>query len=113
MRTWQGELAGVAIILGAVLLVTHAPWIEVVGSAAVLASFAHAQVSDRLAEREAARQTPDVHCHAWARRYFLVKEALWLVYFVTKGAWSALVGCAVFLAYPAWRTWWRRRQTTR
>jgi hypothetical protein len=111
--TWVGELAVVAAVLGGVLLVTGAPWFELVGSCAVLASFAHGQVSDRLAEREAARTSPEVHCHAWARRYFLSKEALWLVYFVAKGAWSAFVGCAVFLAYPAWRTWWRRRSPLR
>lgn len=96
-------------VLGLVLLVTHAPSIEMIGAGAVLASFAHGQVSNRLAEREAARTVPDVHCHAWAGRYFLLKELLWLVYFVAKGAWSALVGCVVFLAYPLWRTWWRRR----
>ncbi len=109
MRTWQGELAVVGTVLGGVLLATHAPLVEVVGAGAVLASFAHGQVSDRLAEKEAARARPEVYCHAWARRYFLAKEALWLIYFVAKGAWSALVGCAVFLAYPAWRSWWRRR----
>lgn len=108
-RTWIWEMGTVALILAAVLLATHAPIVEVIGSGAVLASFAHGQVSDRLAERDAARAVPEVHCVAWARRYFLAKEALWLVYFVAKGAWSALVGCAVFLAYPAWRALYRRR----
>ena len=32
---------------------------------------------------------------------------LWLVYFVAKGAWSAIAGVALFLAYPLWRRWWR------
>lgn len=108
-RTWVWELGTVALALVAVLLATHAPLVEVIGSGAVLASFAHGQVSDRLAERDAARAVPEVHCVAWARRYFLAKEALWLVYFVAKGAWSALVGCAVFLVYPAWRAWYRRK----
>lgn len=108
IRTWQAELATVATVLGTVLVVTQAPVVEVIGSSAVLVSFAHVQVSDRLAEREAARDRPEVHCYAWARRYFITKEILWLGYFVSKGAWSALVGCALFLAYPAWRAWWRR-----
>jgi hypothetical protein len=108
-RTWHFELLTVGLTLGAVLIATRAPLVEMVGSGAVLASFAHGQVSDRLAEKDAARAVPEVHCVAWARRYFLAKEALWLVYFVTKGAWSALVGCTVFLAYPAWRAWYRRR----
>lgn len=111
MRTWQAEIGVVAAVLGGVLVVTGAPLIEMVGSGAVLASFAHGQVSERMAEKQAAMTTPDVACHAWSRRYFLAKEALWLAYFVAKGAWSALVGCAVFLAYPAWRAWWRKRST--
>lgn len=110
MRTWPFELGFVATVLGAVVLATGAPAIEWVGSGAVLASFAHGQVADRLAEKDAARALPDVECHAWARRYFVSKEALWLVYFGAKGAWSALVGCAVFLAYPVWRSWWQGRR---
>lgn len=110
-RTWVWELGTVGLILAVVLVATRAPLIEVIGAGAVLASFAHGQVSDRLAENEAARAKPEVHCHAWARRYFLAKEALWFGYFVAKGAWSALVGCVVFLAYPAWRAWYRRRVT--
>lgn len=36
------------------------------------------------------------------------KEALWTTYFIALHAWSALVGCALFLAYPLWRELWRR-----
>jgi hypothetical protein len=111
-RTWVWELGTVGLILIAVLIATRAPLVELVGAGAVLASFAHGQVADRLAENEAARERPEVLCHAWARRYFLTKEVLWLVYFCAKGAWSALVGCAVFLAYPAWRAWYRGRRTS-
>lgn len=99
-----------ATVLATVLIVTEAPAIELIGSGAVLASFAHGQVSDRLAEKEAEKPSPDVKCFRWSGRYFLMKEALWLSYFILKGAWSALVGCAVFLVYPLWRRWWRQKR---
>lgn len=91
--------------------------IEFVGAAAVTLTFTHAQVADRLAEAErnksslygadSAINEHSVHCHAWLTRYLVTKEILWCVYFVVLGAWSALVGVAVFLAYPLWRKWWR------
>lgn len=56
MRTWQAELAVVAVSLGAVALLSGGGWLELVGAAAVALSFAHAQVADRLAEREQKRE---------------------------------------------------------
>lgn len=109
MRTWQLELGVVAGVLASVVFARGAPLIEWVAAAAVLASFAHGQVSDRLAEQEGLRERPAVECHAWARRYYVLKEALWAAFFFATGAWSALVGVALFLAYPAWRAWWRGR----
>ena len=110
MRTWTEEFGAVAIVLGAVVVATGAPAVEWLGASAVLASFGHAQVSDRMAEQEAARAVPSVPCFRRAQQYFLTKEVLWCAYFVSKGAWSALVGCGVFLAYPAWRAWYRKRR---
>ena len=110
IRTWQVELTAVAAILGAVAIVTGGRAIELLGAGAVTLSFAHAQVADRLAEREAARARPSVDCHRWAARYLVGKEALWLAYFVAHRSWSALAGVALFLAYPVWRRWWRARR---
>lgn len=108
-RTWQLEFAAVALALGAVAWASGGgrEWLAAAG---VLGSFGHAQVSDRLAEREAARERPAVACHAMAGRYFIAREVAWVAYFATGRCWSALVGCAVFLAYPPWRRWWRRRR---
>lgn len=81
---------------------------------AVLFTFMHAQVAERLAEKEASRARAGdpafVECHHWMWRYYTAKEAWWLAYFVTMGAWSALVGCAVFMVYPVWRRAWRSRR---
>lgn len=110
IRTWHAELAFVALVLGSVVVVAGPSWLEALGAAAVLFAFAHAQVAERMAEREAARARPDVRCHRWAGRYFTIKEVLWLAYFVAHQSWSALAGVVVFLAYPLWRRWWRARR---
>lgn len=108
IRTWHIETAVVYAVLATVVVATGGGTIEWVGAAAVALSFGHASISVRLAEREAAREVPTVHCHRWMTRYFLAKEALWCAYFLALGAWSALVGVGLFIAYPIWRRYWRR-----
>lgn len=54
-RTWQLELAAVTVVLLVVTIASDGGWLELVGAAAVALSFCHAQVADRLAEREASR----------------------------------------------------------
>ena len=108
MKTWHVEMVVVATVL-AVVAFFGKGGVEWIGAAAVLLTFGHAQVADRLAERDAARERPSVSCHRWAVRYLVGKEALWLVYFVLHRSWAALAGVGLFLLYPFWRAWWRRR----
>lgn len=108
MKTWHVENAVVVIVLAAVVVVTRGRWVEWVGAAAVFCGFCHASIAERMREREAARTVPSVECHRLATWFFLAKEAGWLVYFVALHAWSALVGCGLFLLYPLWRRYWRR-----
>ncbi len=108
MKTWHVENAVVAIILSSVVIATRGRWVEWVGAASVFAGFCHTSIAERLREREAARPVPSVECHRLATVFFLAKEAGWLVYFIALHAWSALVGCGLFLAYPVWRKLWRR-----
>lgn len=110
IRTWHVELSFVAAILFIIALMTGATGLQFLGAAAVTLTFAHAQVAERLAEREAQRaSSATVECYYMARRYFLGKEVLWCLYFIWLQAWPALAGVALFLAYPLWRRWWRRR----
>lgn len=109
MKTWKIELAVVGFALAVVGERTNGGWTEAVGALAVLAAFGHAQVSERMREREALKSKPDVRCHAWSLRYFMAKELLWLAYFIAHRSWAALVGVGVFLLYPLWRKWWRAR----
>lgn len=109
MKTWQAEVVVVAVLL-AVTTITDFSAVSVVSALAVLASFCHAQIAERLRELEASRLVPSVECYPWLTRYWVVKEALWALVYITAGAWPALVGCAVFLGYPAWRNWYRTQR---
>lgn len=108
MKTWQAEAFVALAVLALVAVIGGNHATEWIGVGAVWLSFMHGQVSDRMVERQAALATPDVHCWRWARVYFAGKELLWVAYFVAHHSYSALVGCALFLAYPAWRAWYRR-----
>ena len=128
--TWVHESMVAALILCFVPLITGALWYEWFGVAAVFFSFLHASVADRLSEAERLREQTErlreqegrfgqyrssengvplyrVHCWKKERQYFLVKEFFWFVYFIALKAWSALVGVGLFLAYRAWRSYYR------
>lgn len=109
MKTWKIEMGMVALILLTVNVLTHHLFsIELLAAGAVLLTFAHAQVADRLAEHEAQRCVPEVDCFRRMWYYFIGKEMLWLLYFAMSHAYSALVGVFVFLAYPMWRRLYRK-----
>lgn len=109
MKTWKLEMAGVAAILLAVNFFTHKILsIELLASMAVLLTFGHAQIADRLAEQEGLKKVPAVSCYKKMWYYFMAKEFFWLLYFFMNKSYSALIGVFVFLAYPVWRSWYRR-----
>ena len=107
-HTWHWETAFVTLILATVAIATGSKPVEWLGSLAVLVGFGHASIGVRMAEREAQRVKPSVECYAKQVVYYVAKELLWASYFISTHAWSALVGCGVFLAYPFWRATWRR-----
>lgn len=109
VRTWHVEALVVATVLIVVNLAGHTKPREWMGALGVLLTFLHGQVASRMAERDAARASPDVPCSPWSGRYFVLREIAWSTYFLWGSAWSPLAGCALFLVYPAWRRWWRQR----
>ena len=110
IRTWHIELGFVAAVLTALWVITKGGVPDAIGSIAVLLSFAHGQVSERMAAKQAERVVPDVHCWRWSSRYFIGKELCWIFYFALTRSWAPLVGCFVFLAYPYWRQLYRAQR---
>lgn len=111
LKTWHIEGAVVWLALLAALVASGkaGDWREWLAAVGVGLGFHHASVSSRLAEAEERNATPSVECVRWLNRYFVGKEVAWVAYFISTGAVSALVGCALFIAHPFWRRWYRAR----
>jgi len=112
VQTWHVEFIVAATLLFGTALLSHKGLIEWIGVCAVLLTFGHAQIADRLHERESLRsqksQSVEIECYWKLNYYFYAKEILWFIYFIYLGAYAALVGVGIFLLYPLWRKWWRR-----
>ena len=108
IKTWYIEALIVAIVLFLQLFFTgfHAP--EIICSLAVFFTFLHAQVADRMQERQAILENPDVHCYWKSNWYFATKEFLWIAFFFMTSAYAALSGAILFSIYPFWRKYWRK-----
>lgn len=113
MKTWKIEMLVVGAILVVVNYFTHKLFtIESLAAIAVLLSFAHAQIADRMAEQESLREKPSVNCYKKLWYYFISKEIFWCLYFLLNESYAALVGVAIFIAYPIWRDIYRKKIKT-
>lgn len=111
IKTWQMEAGVVAAVLATTVLISGNSLKEWIGAGAVLFTFMHAQVADRMAEDQARMETPSVPCHGKTTVYFTAKEILWFVYFVMSQTWAALAGVIIFLLYPLWRKYRNKTST--
>lgn len=107
MKTWIIEFFVVATVTSLGILCFHSSNVEWIGWVAVMSTFGHAQISDRMAEHQAKLPKPDVHCYEWSIRYYVVKELCWFSYFIMLHSYAALMGCIIFLLYPLWRKLYR------
>lgn len=110
LRTYQKEyLFVLAVLVVPFFFAEHIRLTEVIVTAAVFLTFQHAQIADRMQEKQAAMITPDVACH-WKSNYlFMAKEALWITFFIMIHSWAALTGAVIFFLYPFWRKGYRKR----
>lgn len=110
LRTYHFENAVVLVILAVPFFFTQDLRLtEIIAAIAVFLTFQHAQIADRMQERQAAQTVPDVECHWKSNLYFMAKEAMWILFFALTRSWAALLGAFVFFLYPFWRKWYRRR----
>ncbi len=109
MKTWKQEMLFVAGVLLAVngFRNDFHP-LEILAAIAVFLTFGHAQIADRLAEKESQRDNPEVDCYKKLWYYFVGKEILWCLYFLLSHSYSALAGVAIFFCYPFWRIFYRK-----
>jgi hypothetical protein len=109
LRTYHYESAVVLFVLMVPFFITrHISLTESIAVAAVFFTFQHAIIADRMQERQAAMLSPDVECHWKSNYYFMLKEALWITFFLLIHSWAALSGAIIFFLYPFWRKFYRR-----
>lgn len=108
MKTWKAEAAVVITVLFIQLCFTGFHVKEIVCALAVYFTFLHAQVADRMQERQALQATPDVECYKKSNYYFVLKELLWIAFFLMTQSYAALSGAILFSVYPLWRKYWRK-----
>lgn len=122
LRTWHMEGLVVASALAGALVASGkaGDWREWLAALGVQLGFHHASVADRLREAEEARSDRDVRergmgwewmkrveCVGRLQQFWVGKELAWVAFFLAHGLVAPLVGCAVFLAHPLWRRWYR------
>lgn len=98
-----------AILLAVNYFTNHLFSVEIIAALAVLLTFGHAQIAERLAEKESLRNKPEVECYRKLCYYFAGKECLWFLYFFMSKSYSALIGVFIFLLYPVWRSIYRNK----
>jgi hypothetical protein len=106
LRTWHYETLVVMAAVAVVVIVSGGSPVEWCGWAALVLAHGRNSILARLAEAQE-REDHRVECARWARRYLLLAEACWAVYFVAHRSWAALCGVAVFAGYAQWRAWRR------
>ena len=109
IKTWHLELLVVSTVLIAVTFFFANNLINWITTAAIIFTFQHAQIGDRLQERQKILDKPTVECY-WKLNYFFgIKEVLWIVAFVLMGNYAAIVGSFMFCVYPLWRKYYRSK----
>ena len=109
VKTWVIESFTVMMILLVIIAVKKFLFAEIICGVAVWVTFMHGQVADRMQEKQSVMQKPDVHCYKWSTRYFLIKESLWIIFFILIKSYAALAGSVLFFSYPFWRKFYRSK----
>jgi hypothetical protein len=103
-----------ALLLGGIALWRGTP-ADGLCAVAVLLSFGHTTIAERMRERQTVQDTSAAHveCHRLLNLYLIGKEITWVAFFLLSNSLPALLGCILFLFYPVWRKFWRRHHPLR
>jgi len=108
VRTYVKELLVVSLILMITTFIWSNNLLNWISIVAVILTFGHIQISDRLMEAQVVKQEKEVECY-WKLPYYLwSKEILWVIVFLISNNYSAIVGAGIFLIYPFWRKFHRK-----
>lgn len=109
MKTWHWELLIVSIVLIATTFLLSNDKINWITTLAIILTFQHAQIGDRLQERQKILDKPTVDCYWKLNWLFVGKEVLWITAFILMGNYAAIIGSTMFSLYPIWRRYYRNK----
>lgn len=109
MKTWHYELIVISLILCGITFFAANNLVNWVTTVAVLLTFQHAQIGDRLQERQGVMDKPTVECYHKLNKLFAAKEVFWITAFILMANYAAIFGSALFALYPLWRKYYRNK----
>ncbi len=109
IKTWHYELAVISLVLCATTFILSNNLVNWITTAAIILTFQHAQIGDRLQERQKVLDKPTVECFWKLNWLFGGKEVLWITAFVLMGNYAAIIGSVMFSLYPIWRKYYRSK----
>ena len=109
IKTWVWEISIVGILISAANLFFANNLVNWITTVAILVTFNHAQIGDRLQERQSDMDQPTVECYRKLNVLFGAKEVLWIIAFLLMKNYAAILGSALFSLYPFWRKLYRTK----
>jgi Ni,Fe-hydrogenase I cytochrome b subunit len=109
IKTWHIELFTVAVILSSTTFITANNLVNWITTLAILVTFNHGIIGDRLQERQSKMDKPTVECYYKLNRLFAIKEVIWITAFFIMKNYAAIVGSVLFFLYPFWRKFYRSK----
>jgi|SRR6478672_9648500 len=108
MKTWHYEIAVVAACLCTVTFLFSNDWANWITTVAILFTFNHGQIGDRLQEQQHNLSVKTVECYHKLNKLFAAKELLWITAFLIMNNYAAILGSVLFFLYPFWRKYYRK-----
>lgn len=108
MKTWHYELGVVTVILCCITFFFANNPVNWVTTLAIIITFNHGIIGDRLQEKQGRMDRPTVECYWKLNKLFAAKEIIWIVAFLMMKNYAAIVGSALFFFYPFWRKYYRK-----
>lgn len=113
LRAHYIETGVVAVVLSAVAFISGKGIIEWVGVLGVICTFEYQVLSTYIREHAELRKKRNQSLESdlilkEVQVLYYLKELIWIAYFIFLGAFSALAGTFIFIAFGVWRKHYRK-----
>ncbi len=96
IKTWHIEITVIALVLAVINLLFANNLVNWITTVAILLSFNHGQIGDRLQEQQTVMTVKTVECYHKLNKLFGAKEIVWIVAFLLMKNYVAIAGSFLF-----------------